>query len=57
MADGTASWEAFLARLDEAAELIGLDHDVHAVLRRPARVLEVSVPVRMDDGRIEVFTG
>jgi glutamate dehydrogenase (NAD(P)+) len=51
------SWEAVLERLDEAAELSKLDPDVHRVLRTPARVLEVSVPVRMDDGSVEVFTG
>jgi glutamate dehydrogenase (NAD(P)+) len=51
------SWEAVLERLDEAAELCKLDADVHRVLRAPARVLEVSVPVRMDDGSVEVFTG
>src|SRR5436309_12679665 len=27
------------------------------MLRTPKRVLEVAVPVRMDDGRVEVFTG
>ncbi|HEY8524505.1 MAG TPA: Glu/Leu/Phe/Val dehydrogenase [Acidimicrobiales bacterium] len=51
------SWEAVLERLDEAAELSKLDPDVHRVLRAPARVLEVAVPVRMDDGTVEVFTG
>jgi glutamate dehydrogenase (NAD(P)+) len=50
-------WEAVLERLDEAAKLIGLDPDVHAMLRRPKRILEVAVPVRMDDGRVEVFQG
>lgn len=30
---------------------------VHARLRHPERVLEVSIPVRMDDGTLEVFTG
>jgi len=49
--------DAMLQRLDDAAELIGLDRDVHAMLRVPRRVLEVAVPVRMDDGRVEVFTG
>ena len=44
-------------RLDDAAELVGVDPDVHAMLRRPQRILEVSVPVRMDDGHVEVFTG
>ncbi|MEA3019709.1 MAG: glutamate dehydrogenase, partial [Actinomycetota bacterium] len=57
MPDGTASWEAVLARLDDVAALVGLDEDVHRILRRPTRVLEVAVPVRMDDGTIEVFTG
>jgi glutamate dehydrogenase (NAD(P)+) len=50
-------WAAILERLDDAAELTGLDPDIHRLLRRPRRVLEVSVPVRMDDGRVEVFVG
>lgn len=50
-------WAAVLARLDDAAALIGLDPDVHAMLRVPRRVLEVAIPVRMDDGSVEVFTG
>ena len=54
---GAASWSAMLARLADAAALVGIDPDVHAILRRPRRVLEVSVPVRMDDGHVEVFTG
>jgi len=57
--EGTSydAWAAMLERLDDAAKLIGLDADIHAMLRIPKRVLEVAVPVRMDDGRIEVFTG
>jgi glutamate dehydrogenase (NAD(P)+) len=50
-------WQAVLDRLDDAAELVGLDPDVHRMLRTPKRVLEVAVPVRMDDGQVEVFTG
>ncbi len=50
-------WEALLERLDDAAKLTHLDPDIHRLLRTPERVLEVAVPVRMDDGRIEVFTG
>jgi glutamate dehydrogenase (NAD(P)+) len=50
-------WEAVLERLDDAAKLTGLDPDIHRMLRTPRRVLEVAVPVRMDDGRVEVFTG
>ena len=43
--------------LDAASERLGLDDGVRELLRRPWRELRVSVPVRMDDGRIEVFTG
>ena len=53
----TGAWEAVLARLDDAAALAGLDPDVHRLLRVPRRVLEVAVPVRMDTGAVEVFTG
>ena len=50
-------WAAVLERLDDAAKLSGVDPDIHRILRVPRRVLEVSVPVRMDDGHVEVFTG
>ena len=51
------AWQTVLDRLDDAAKLAGLDPDVHRLLRTPHRVLEVSVPVRMDDGSIDVFIG
>ncbi|HUO47269.1 MAG TPA: Glu/Leu/Phe/Val dehydrogenase [Acidimicrobiales bacterium] len=50
-------WEAVLERIDDAAELAGLDPNVHILLRTPERLLEVAIPVRMDDGRVEVFKG
>jgi len=53
----TSGWNTVLHRLDSAAELAGVAPDVIATLRKPARILEVAVPVRMDDGRVEVFTG
>jgi glutamate dehydrogenase (NAD(P)+) len=52
-----SSWEAILERLDDAAAVSGVDPEIHEFLRSPKRILEVSVPVRMDDGGIEVFTG
>jgi glutamate dehydrogenase (NAD(P)+) len=45
------------ARFDEAAELLGLDAGLRKILRTPALELKVSVPVMLDDGRYEVFTG
>ena len=53
----STAWETVLDRLDDAAALAGLDPDVHRLLRTPHRMLEVAVPIRMDDGSIEVFTG
>jgi glutamate dehydrogenase (NAD(P)+) len=54
---GSDPWAAVLERLDDAAKLTGLDPDIHRMLRVPDRILEVAVPVRMDDGSVEVFTG
>jgi glutamate dehydrogenase (NAD(P)+) len=51
------AWQAVLDHIGEAAELAKLDDDVHHWLRVPERVLEVSIPVRLDDGSVEVFTG
>jgi glutamate dehydrogenase (NAD(P)+) len=50
-------WEMAQQQLDEVARLIGLTEGIHLFLRQPKRVLEVSVPVHMDDGRVRVFTG
>lgn len=50
-------WDTTLQQLDEVAERIGLDPSIHRILRRPERELSVSIPVMMDDGRIEVFNG
>lgn len=51
------AWHAINERLDDAAALIDLDPGVHDILRSCERTLEVSVPVKMDDGSVEVFTG
>jgi glutamate dehydrogenase (NAD(P)+) len=46
-----------LAQLDRVASRLGLDPDVHERLRYPRRALVVSVPVKMDSGKTEVFVG
>ncbi|MBV8068615.1 MAG: Glu/Leu/Phe/Val dehydrogenase [Acidobacteriaceae bacterium] len=50
-------WESAAHRFDEAAELLRLDDGMRKVLRSPAMELTVNIPVVLDDGRIEVFTG
>ncbi|MGC8709577.1 MAG: Glu/Leu/Phe/Val dehydrogenase dimerization domain-containing protein, partial [Thermoplasmata archaeon] len=44
-------------QLDKAAKVMKLDPAVHAILREPMRVLEVTIPVKMDDGSVKVFKG
>lgn len=44
-------------QIDIVAKHMELDDDLLEVLTHPKRVLEVSVPVRMDNGKIKVFTG
>jgi len=46
-----------LAQLEEAARVMDLDPNILERLKMPKRALVVSVPVRMDDGHIEVFEG
>jgi glutamate dehydrogenase (NAD(P)+) len=50
-------WLAAEARFNEAAELLHLDEGLQKVLRTPTRELTVAIPVQLDDGRLEVFTG
>src|SRR5580693_507841 len=53
----TNPWEAQAARFDFAAKKLNLDQGIWKVLRQPSRELIVHIPVGMDDGSIEVFTG
>ncbi|MBY0316155.1 MAG: Glu/Leu/Phe/Val dehydrogenase [Bdellovibrionales bacterium] len=46
-----------LSSLDGAAKLINCDKNVLSRLRQPRRSVIVSVPVRMDDQSVKVFTG
>jgi glutamate dehydrogenase (NAD(P)+) len=44
-------------QFDIAAEYLKLDAGLRQILRTPKRVFEVSVPTKMDNGQIKVFTG
>ena len=46
-----------IKRLDRAASFAGLDHEALQRLRYPKAIIEVSIPVRMDNGSLRVFTG
>ena len=44
-------------QFDIAAEYLKLDQGLRQILRTPRRILEVSVPTKMDNGQVKVFTG
>lgn len=50
-------FEAMSERFDRAAQLLGLEPDLYAVMRVPSREIKVYIPVKMDSGYIEVFEG
>ncbi|HKO19254.1 MAG TPA: Glu/Leu/Phe/Val dehydrogenase [Acidobacteriaceae bacterium] len=50
-------WITQEARFDFAARKLDLDEGMWKVLRQPTREIIVHIPVGMDDGSIEVFTG
>ena len=50
-------FEAVLARLDVAAKLMNMSDDVATILRSPIKQVKVSLPVMMDNGKIQVFEG
>ncbi|MBH0190472.1 MAG: Glu/Leu/Phe/Val dehydrogenase [Nitrospira sp.] len=53
----THTFRLAVAQFDQAAEAMKLDPDLRERLKLPQRSMVVSLPVRMDDGRVEVFTG
>jgi len=50
-------FESTQAQLDEVANLLHLEPNIHAALREPMRELKVSIPVKMDNGHTKVFNG
>jgi glutamate dehydrogenase (NAD(P)+) len=50
-------FEAMMSRFDRAAVLLDLDPGIYRILRHPEKQIIVSVPVLMDSGDVEVYTG
>ncbi|MCZ6689372.1 MAG: Glu/Leu/Phe/Val dehydrogenase [Planctomycetota bacterium] len=50
-------WRMAQSQLDAVAEKIGLDENIHKTLREPQRALSVSIPVKMENDKVEVFHG
>jgi len=50
-------YEEALKPLKKAAAVLNLEPDIVEVLSNPERIVIVSIPVKMDSGKIKVFTG
>jgi len=50
-------FENTLKQINEAAEIMNLDKDIITILSHPKRIMQVSLPIRMDSGEIKVFEG
>ena len=55
--ENVSALETARRQLEGAAEYVDLDPGVVERLKHPTRVVEVSVPIKRDDGEVEVFTG
>ena len=55
--DDANPFEAMMSRFDYAADLLHLDAGLYKVLRHPDKQLIISIPVLMDSGEVEVYTG
>ena len=53
----TSSLEAAIRQLEITAEMLNLEPGICEILKKPKRSLIVSVPIRRDNGEINVFTG
>lgn len=50
-------FENTLKQIEKAANIMGLAPEIKSVMSVPQREIEVSLPVRMDDGSLRIFTG
>jgi len=55
--DEETPFATMMSLFDEAAERLDIESDLYAILRKPDREMNVSIPVRLEDGRIGVFDG
>lgn len=57
MANNKDTYLQVQAQIKDACDILGLDNNYFEILKQPMRALEVSIPVRMDDGSIKVVSG
>jgi len=51
------TYDSALEQLEKAADIIKLDEGIHEILKNPMETITISIPIKMDNGQIQVFTG
>lgn len=57
MAENLNLFTSTQAVIHEALHKLGYDEGMYELLKEPLRMLEVRIPIKMDDGKVKVFTG
>lgn len=50
-------FDEMIQRFDVAARIMNLDQDVYEIMKTPAKQIEVSLPIKLDNGKTQVFEG
>lgn len=50
-------FEEMISRLNVAAKIMDLDDDVYEIIKKPSRLVHVSLPIMLDNGKVKVFEG
>jgi glutamate dehydrogenase/leucine dehydrogenase len=53
----TNPFEEMIKRLDVAAKIMKLDEDVYQIVKKPSHMVYCSLPVKLDNGKTQVFEG
>ena len=57
ISDKENPFESMMSRFQIASQALGLDDEVYNVLKSPAKQVQVSLPITMDDGSLQVYEG
>jgi glutamate dehydrogenase (NAD(P)+) len=55
--DQNSVYANVVRQFNRAADVLGLDPDVRRILAKTTNEIVINFPVKMDDGRVELFTG
>ena len=44
-------------QLEKAVDILGIEPEVHDILKEPLKIVQVRIPIKMDDGSTKTFTG